>query len=332
MEEWTERYRLYNHDGSRAGAEDLPLARALRGDDVRDVELESRPQEGGRRRVRVSGGPVRDAHGDIQGAALVVHDITEGVADEARLRLQSEVAANLGDSVAVVRAVDGEIVYVNESWGRMFGYERDELIGQPISVITVATERPPEERAREIIGALEHEGVWCGDVHSVRKDGTWFWCAATISTFEHPDHGSVWVVVQADTTEQRAIENALRAAEERFRSAFEQSPVAIALVGTDQRLTDVNHAFCDIVGHRPDELVGRPLATITHPDDLEHDAELAGKVLNGDLPRYPVEKRYLSKRGDVVPVAVKASMVQGPDGRPLYGITVVQEVAKPSRS
>jgi PAS domain S-box-containing protein len=179
-EEWTERSPILRPDGSHVTqTADLPLARALRGDQIRDVQLEVRPN--GRRHVMsVSGGPVRNARGEIRGAVVVMREITERVELEDRLSLQGAIAANVAEGIALVRAADGEIVYVNETWERMFGYEPGELIGRPISAVNAPVEQSPEDRAHEIMGALARDGVWRGDVHNVRKDGTDFWCAANV--------------------------------------------------------------------------------------------------------------------------------------------------------
>lgn len=63
---------------------------------------------------------------------------------------------------------------------------------------------------------------------------------------------------------------AARAAEARFRAAFEQAPIGIALSSPDEDGTlavdDANAAFCAIVGQGPDELIGRPLGDVVAPD------------------------------------------------------------------
>jgi PAS domain S-box-containing protein len=325
--EWGSKHDLHLRPGERrAPARDLPLARALRGEEIREVEIETHLHKGDARVMSVSGGPVLDGRGELAGAALIVHDVSDRVGSQAMLQLQTAAAAHLGEAVALVRATDGDIVYTNDAWERMFGYGPGELINRPIALVHAPSEQTPEERAHEIITALEREGIWSGEVHNVREDGRSFWCAATITAFEHADQGTVWVIVQSDTTRRKAVADTLREAEERFRTVFQEGPVGLALIGDDQRLIDVNRAFRELVGLRRDELVGRPLASITHADDLALDADLALKVRNGEIPSYRVEKRYVTKRGESVQVAVTFTVVRAPDGRALYGITVAEEI------
>ena len=307
-------------------ARGLPLDRALRGERVDEVEIEIGRDNGGLRRLSVRGGPVHDDRGAVVGATFLIDDVTGGRELERDRRLGSAIAANMGEGLALVRAQDGELVYTNQAWDRMFGYAPGELVGRPISTVNAPSQQIPEDHAREMIGTLERDGTWTGDVHSVRKDGEWFWCDATISAFEDPDHGPVWAIVQIETTGRKAAQDSLREAEERYRTVFQESPVGIALVGNDQRLTDANRAFCELVGLHREELVGRPLAGITHPEDLELDAELAVKAFSGEILSYRAEKRYVTKRGDHVPVAVTTSVVRSSDGGPRFAITVAEEI------
>jgi PAS domain S-box-containing protein len=240
--------------------------------------------------------------------------------------LTAALMEHLPAAVALVSADDGDIVYVNPQWERLFGYERGELVGRHISVVNAPTDQTPEQRAQEIFTALERAGVWSGEVHNVRKDGTRFWTWCSVSAFEHPNHGRVWISANTDITRRKAREDALRDTEERFRTAFEGAPVGIAMVDEDMRLIDANRALCKIVGYGREELVGKPLAELEHPDDAELDAELAAQAVSGEIASYSVAKRYLAKNGDVASVALTAAVVRAPDGTRPTGITIVRRV------
>jgi PAS domain S-box-containing protein len=327
LDRWAEHFQLYPPGGSQLLAtEDLPLVRALRGETVRDMTLETRfSDNGGRAVLNVSGGPVLDPNGTIQGAVVVMQDITERADSERGSELGNAVAANIALGVSMVRAADGEIVYANEQWERLFGYGPGELIGQHISVVNAATTVSPEERAQELFDALEKGGTWGGEFENVRKDGSRLWTYGNISRFEHPEHGTVWITASIDITDRKAGDRELHDAAERFRLVFEDAPVGIALVGTDRQVMDANRRLCELVGWRRDELVGRPVSMIVHPDDHEVDAELASRVFSGEVPRYRAEKRYVTKAGEVMPAALSATVLRAPDGRPLYWINTIEE-------
>jgi PAS domain S-box-containing protein len=322
-----EHYGLYTAAGDRLlRTDEIPIQRVLRGEHLDEVVLTVQPRRGGRRMVSVSGGPVAGRGGQLAGAVVVIHDATERLALEEELRLQSAIAEHMAEAVILIRAQDGEILYVNETAGSMFGYRPDELVGEPIARLNVATDRPPAAAAAGILDGLEQEGVWRGEIEHIRRDGSVFWCSVSVSPFEHPGHGTVWISVHTDVTARRAADEALRETEERFRRVFEDSPVGIALVGADFRLVDANPALCAITGFARDELVGRSFEEIAHQDDAQDDRELARRALTGEIPRHRAEARFITKRGDVVHVAQTATVVRGRDDRPAGGLVIVDPI------
>ena len=329
QEGWAAQFGLYKRGAAQLlPTDELPLVRALRGETVRDMVLETRPPGGGRAVLNVSAGPVLDAGGDIQGAAVVIQDVTERVEIEDRLWLQSGIVAHIDAGVALVRAADGEIIYANERLEQQVGYGPGELVGRLISEINAPTDGSPEERARELLGALGQDGGWTGEVHAVRKDGTRFWCDASVSRFEHPSHGSVWVTAFTEIGGRKAAEDTLQRAEERYRTVFEQSPAGIVLIGSDMQLLDFNDAFGDILEYPRGDLVGVSLAAIVHPDEREAHTALLGRAFAGELAMFRDERRYVTRSGRVAHVELVGSVAHAADGHPLYAITVVQLVGQ----
>jgi PAS domain S-box-containing protein len=319
-----ENYGLYTAAGDRLlRTEEIPLQRALAGEHLHEVVLTVQPKRGPRRIVSVSGGPVAGRGGRLLGAVVVIHDVTERLVLEDELRFQSAIAEHMAEAVILIRARDGEILYVNETAGRMFGYRRDELVGEPIARLNAPSTQAPAAQAAEILESLERDGVWSGEIEHVRNDGSTFWCSVSVSPFEAPAHGTVWTSVHADVTARRAADGALREAEKRFRSVFEDSPVGIALVGTDFRLIDANRVLCAITGFAREELIGRRIEDIAHPED---DRELARRALMGEIPHHRAEARFITKQGKVVHVAQTATAVRGTDDRPAGGLVIVDPI------
>ena len=242
-------------------------------------------------------------------------------------RLQAAILANIPEGIALVRATDGVIVYANDKWNRMFGYADGELVGRHVSTINAPGETSPQERAEEIIGSLERDGEWHGEVENVRKDGSRLWCAANVSRFDHDAYGTVWLTVHSDITERKRAQLAVHEAEERFRTVFEGGPLGIVILDPDGRLIEVNEAFAGMTGYAREEMLGMPLDELTHPDDRHISADLARRVRSGELQRYRIVQRYLTKTAEAIPVAVTATTVRDPAGRPLYGVAIVEDGA-----
>lgn len=125
---------------------------------------------------------------------------------EAALRLHSAVINTMGEGVIVTKVGDGTIVYTNPRFEEMFGYGPGELIGKNIAIVNAPTDKSPDEIAKDIQQYLLTHGIWSGEVYNIRKDGTPFWCHATVSTLEGTEYGKVWVSVHTDITERKRAE------------------------------------------------------------------------------------------------------------------------------
>lgn len=91
----------------------------------------------------------------------------------------------------------------------------------------------------------------------------------------------------------------IETAEDRLRSVFESAGPGMALSNAEGILLRVNPAFCELTGYSAQELVGMSYRQLTHPDDLQDNAQLREQLREGLISRFEMEKRYLRKDGDV---------------------------------
>jgi PAS domain S-box-containing protein len=142
------------------------------------------------------------------------------------------------------------------------------------------------------------------------------------------DSGPVLMVAIRDVTERRGRAAALREAGERFKRLFEDGPVAMALVGDDLVLAEVNAAFCKLTGYSAEELSGLTFNDISHPDDRDVGLRLVRGTFTGEIPAFKLDKRYLKKDGEVVWVEVSVSSIRDEEGRPIKTLGVMQDITE----
>ena len=128
-------------------------------------------------------------------------------------------------------------------------------------------------------------------------------------------------------TEQTRAREAVRESDERFRSAFDEAAIGMALVSPGGRWLKVNPALRQILGYSEEEMLSGDFQTLTHPDDLDDDLFLVRRALEGEMDVYQMEKRYFHKQGHVVWVLLSVSLVRDLDGRPLYFIAQIQDIS-----
>jgi PAS domain S-box-containing protein len=119
--------------------------------------------------------------------------------------------------------------------------------------------------------------------------------------------------------------------EARFRLAFDNAPIGMAIVGLDYLIKRVNKELCAAVGYSENELLGRKFVDITHPDDAHRDRELAESLIAGQIPSYRQEKRLITKDASVVWVDLTAVMISG-EAQPLYGLAMVENITERKRA
>jgi PAS domain S-box-containing protein len=149
------------------------------------------------------------------------------------------------------------------------------------------------------------------------------------ATFTGPDGevaGLIGTII--DVTGRKKAKRALRESEERFRQTFELAASGIAHVGLDGRFLRANRALLRILGTSAEELVGKSVKDVSHPDDRGvTDAERA-RMQSGAVESVHFEKRYLRKDGETVWVDLTVALVRDADRRPLYEIAVFDDITE----
>lgn len=130
-----------------------------------------------------------------------------------------------------------------------------------------------------------------------------------------------------DVTEVRRQERDLHQSEELFRLSFTHAPFAMALISLDGRYERANPAMCTLTGYAEAELIGLPVADVTHPDDRAGDLAAAAALIAGERDTVMLEKRFLTPAGDCVWTTKSATLMRREDGSPHYIIAQVEDIS-----
>jgi PAS domain S-box-containing protein len=266
-------------------------------------------------------------HGTVWISAL--SDITASKRAQAEAQRLAEVVESSAE--AIIRSdADGVIVSWNPGAERIFGYTAEEVLGKTGHVLVPAGLLAEREGFWENISTRAVVGV---ETQRVRKDGQLIDVVMTISPINDESGRLVGTsAILRDITEQRRQASALLEAEERFRGAFENAPIGMALVGPDGRWLRVNRAVCEIVGYTEQEMLERSFQDITHPDDLDTDLERVRQMLAGEIRTYQMDKRYIHRDGRIVWITLSVSLVHDSAGEPLYFVSQIEDVTERKRS
>ncbi|MGW6916845.1 putative bifunctional diguanylate cyclase/phosphodiesterase [Kitasatospora sp. NPDC054939] len=134
-------------------------------------------------------------------------------------------------------------------------------------------------------------------------------------------------LLPGDRTDE--LSAALRASESRFRAAFADAGIGMALIDAEDRIIEVNPAFAEMIGSEVPDLVRTHLHDIIDPQDLPH--RLYGELLRGERDRLRVEKQLKHRNGRPVWGKVTISLIRDDSGTPLYTLAMVEDITEQRR-
>jgi diguanylate cyclase (GGDEF)-like protein/PAS domain S-box-containing protein len=223
----------------------------------------------------------------------------------------------------------GRIVEWSPQAERDFGWAREEAIGRPVA----ETILPADDRQHYIPGL---ERLLGGDrrilgrrieITVARRDGSRFPVELTFFSMK-TSRGTRFNAFLRDITERREAEEALRRANQRFRSAFDNAPIGMAIVSTEGRFLRTNRALAELTGYPQEHLAGMGFAEITPSEDLSKDLSALQDMVDGGRDRYQTEKRYLHADGHVIWIDLSATIVRDREGRPMYLLSQMQDISE----
>ncbi len=219
------------------------------------------------------------------------------VESEARLRTYLESAS---EGLVVVDR-EGRIEYVNAKTEEMFGYTREELIGQRLEVLL--PERFREIHTQHRVHYTAHprvrpmgQGL---DLAGRRKDGSEFPVEVGLSAVP-VEGGVVQIGFINDITIRKQAEDALRESEQRFRHLVETSSDQIWQVDTQGVYTYISPHCRKLVGYEPEEMLGRSPFDFMAPAEAQRAREFFRGIAAQALPFEHFENAALHKSGRTV--------------------------------
>ena len=129
-------------------------------------------------------------------------------------------------------------------------------------------------------------------------------------------------IVLHDERERVAAEQRLADSERRFRSAFDNAPLGVALVDRDNRFVRVNRALCRLLDVSSDALVGASQDRFGDPGDNAIEHEYQQDLLSGRSATVQYERRYRPQAGACVWALVSATLLSGTQETPHFLIQV----------
>jgi len=280
----------------------------------------------------------RDAAGKPQYEIAFFDDITARKQAEAALRESEERFRSVVDS-----ANDGILVYDKQLNVVAGNLAAERILGLPLADIIGAAGFTsllpcvhadgspilPDERPTRL--TVRSGKPLTGQIVGIyRPDGSMNWVSVNTGFLRRPGDTDWYGVVSTigDITKQRHAELALSASEALYRQTFELATAGIAHVDLSGRFMKVNRRLCEILGYGEQELIGRPVKEISHPEDRNLTDSQRMRVRSGEKHSVRFEKRYIRKSGAIVWVDLSVALACDASGVPQYEIALFDDITE----
>lgn len=162
----------------------------------------------------------------------------------------------------------GIITFVNEQFCKISGYTKEELIGQPHSIVRHPD--MPSSAFKEMWETIKSKKTWSGKIKNLKKDGSFYYVQSTINPIVDYDGNIIeYIAVRNDITDLELVKIELEEnlnitnknfiqtykISKEYQKAIEASNMLFRL-DTEGKITFVNELFCEVSGYTKDELIG----------------------------------------------------------------------------
>lgn len=251
---------------------------------------------------------------------------------EARYRLLAEHATDMISR----HTPDGTYLYASPACLPLLGYEPAELVGRHCLDIVHPDDADVEHTVRH--GLLSGSETLTITYRGLRKDGHVVWLESTIRAVPDPDTGVVreLMSITRDITARKQAEEALRAAERRYRTLVEQLPAIVYIEDADTgRLRYISPQIATFLGFTAEEWMADPSRwrTQLHPADRERVVQAVRHFFRAQRAEVcELEYRMYTRLGREVWVHDTRHRVRDEKGTPLYVQGIVLNVTDRRRA
>jgi len=228
---------------------------------------------------------------EVIAATIIATDITERKEAEARLRESEARYRALAEATleGIGITEEGVIIDVNNRFGEMLGYARDEMIGKRTSDFIF----PEDQEFVQHETTSDHGHTY--EYRLTRKDNSIIEIEAHGKSIVYRGHPARITIIR-DITARKQVEQVLRESEAKFRTLVDASPVATSIM-RDDRFLYVNPAWEEATGYPKDEALAMSPGALFHPDICDEVFQRSAARLKGEDVASRYEAQIVTKDG-----------------------------------
>jgi len=258
--------------------------------------------------------------------------VEQALIDDLQKRLQEIERIAERNQKALAEAVDAviqidsnrNITFYNDAAVAMFGYTREEVMGQNVKMIVPQEHRSNHDEyvannVRTGINKVVGKGR---DLEATQKDGTRFWINLSLSKVVIGDEVNYTAFIK-DITGEKLAQAEVEELQRELKTRMDQINIACVVSESDLKgnITYVNDLLCEVSQYSREECIGQPHSMFRHPDMPKSVfKELWATIGRGNIFRGVIKNR--KKDGTPYYVDALIAPVLGSNGKPVKYIGV----------
>ncbi len=297
-------------------------------DRVIDLEIKSKD---GEKLCMEAGITLLKTGDEIDGAVVVLRNITDHVQADEKMQLQKEKLR------AIISSLD-DLIFILDKDLRFVEYYQSadmpdlDIYAKPKDYIGKSIKdifpRPVAQDLEKVVRTClktkksqQFDYPW-----DILGANLWFSARITPILDKEAESSGVTVLVR-DITSRIKIEKALEESEKKYRNIFENSPQGFILLDTEGRIIDVNKKICDWLGYKPEEILGKDhilYPFLTKAGKITAMRKFVQRLTGKTIPAYELE--FVTKSGEIFLGEVVAMQIRDDKDRVKQFLTMITAI------
>lgn len=187
--------------------------------------------------------------------------------------------------------------------------------------------KPSREKIEEMLSQASQGQTPLFHWQFQKPNGTHFEAEVNLAVIKVEGNDLLQVIVH-DITDRKRREKAVRESESRFKGIFEGAGIGIGMTDPYGKMIESNQALEDLLGYQKDELLGKAIIDLVHPDDRDFEKRYLTHYQNMSLKPGFFEKRYIRKDGSIIWGKLTTSVIYDEKGIPAFGIGMLEDITQ----
>ncbi|MBI3230778.1 MAG: PAS domain S-box protein [Burkholderiales bacterium] len=268
----------------------------------------------------------RDGEGKPLRMIGTLSDITQRKEAE-RQQLQQLIDAT-PDAIIIINQ-QGLIRYINQSAIVLFGYPREQLVGQSVEMLVPLTLRDTHQNLRKTLTSQTIELRQMLQrrlpVMALRHDGIEIPVEVSLCSAELNAQMMV-VATVSDLSERKIFEENLRSSEERYRQIVETAVEGVWIIDLQGKTIFVNPRLTQMLGYSEEQIIGRPLTDFMDDEGLELARVFLQQVEEGSTKR--CDLKFCRADQSSLWAAMAATPVRDSEGKMSGAMAMITDVSE----